>query len=204
MKFLPREEKFFEYFLEQARLTQEAAKLFHQGVEANGARLKEVALRLETLESDGDLIVSNTIKRLNQTFLTPFDPEDIHALSTKYDDVLDWLEDAAHRLVAYQVHPIPPQIVQLAKIVVDCTAQLAHAFDALIQDKPSDQFCIAVSRLEDESDKIEREAVADLFANEKDAIRLIKLKEIYDFMELAADACEHVATALQTIRVKNG
>ena len=204
MKFLPREEKFFEYFEEQAKLAQEAAKLFHSGVQSNGAKLKEVAERLEVIESTGDQVVANTIKRLNQTFLTPFDPEDIHSLATRFDDVIDWLEDAAHRLVAYKVTPIPPEIVQLSQVVVDCTIQLGLAFQALTKDQPTDQFCVAVSRLEDESDKIERRAVAELFATEKDPIHLIKLKEIYDFMEMAADACEHVATTLQTIRVKNG
>ena len=120
---------------------------------------------------------------LNQTFITPLDPEDLHSLSSHLDDVLDGIEDSAHRLVAYRLPQIPPTVVELSRIVRSCGETLRQAFVALSKDQPLTEHCIEINRLEEVADQLVRSAVSDLFQNEKDPIQLMKLKEIYEFLE---------------------
>ena len=120
------------------------------------------------------------------------------------DNVLDGIEDAAHRMVAYHLEPITPTMLDLCEIVDQCAKSLQKAFEALDK-KMSNvmEHCIEINRLENEADKLVRAAVADLFATEKDAIVIIKKKEVYDFLEATTDFCEDVADTLQTVVVKN-
>jgi predicted phosphate transport protein (TIGR00153 family) len=113
MRLLPREEKFYELFVNQVDLISEASRLLLQGVKAGNTRLAEVAKDIKRLEHQGDDIIHEIFTRLNSTFITPIDPEDIHSLSSRLDDVLDGIEDAAHRMMAYRVSPIPVGMVQL-------------------------------------------------------------------------------------------
>jgi predicted phosphate transport protein (TIGR00153 family) len=156
------------------------------------------------LEHRGDELIHEIFTRLNQTFITPIDPEDIHNVSSALDDVLDGLEDTAHSLVSYHIDPIPAEMLALAEIVAACGGALQKAFLALEKNGPILEHCIEINRLENEADRIGRSAVADLFNNEKDPIRVIKLKEVYDFIEAAIDSCEDVADVLQNVALKNG
>jgi uncharacterized protein Yka (UPF0111/DUF47 family) len=117
--------------------------------------------------------------------------------------VLDGIEEAAHRLVAYRLEPIPPQVVQLCEIVYGCAKSLQSAFEALNAYQPLLEHCIDINRLEDDADRLVRAAIADLFHKEKDPITLIKLKEIYEIIEQTTDRCEDVTDALQNVVVKN-
>jgi predicted phosphate transport protein (TIGR00153 family) len=203
MRLLPREEKFYSLFLSQVDIICEAARLLLQGVKAGPTRLAEVAKEIKTLEHQGDEVIHELFTRLNQTFITPLDPEDIHSLSTRLDDVLDGIEDAVHRMVSYQVNPIPLGMVQLSEMIYTSTRALKKAFEALDKGKEVMEHCIEINRLENEADHLVRGLVSDLFRNEKDPITLIKVKEIYDFLEATTDHCEDVADVLQNVVVKN-
>lgn len=203
MRLFPREEKFFALFLRQVQIICEAARLMLDGVKAGNSRLAQVAVEIKTLEHQGDGIIHELLLRLHQTFITPLDPEDIHSLSSTLDDVLDGIEDAAHRMVAYRVNPIPPTVVELCQVVYACTQALQKAFEALDKNQDVMDHCIEINRLENEADKLVRSAVSDLFENEKDPIALIKLKEVYEFLEATTDHCEDVADVLQNVGVKN-
>lgn len=203
MRLIPREEKFYEFFLEQVRIICEAAQFLVEGAEAGSASLASAAIRIRVLEQQGDEVIHEIYVRLNQTFITPLDPEDIHSLSSHLDDVLDGIEDAAHRMVSYRIENIPPTVVQLCRIVRDCSAALQKAFVALAKNEKLTDHCIEINRLEEVADQLVRSAVSDLFVHEKDPIVVLKLKEVYEFLEQTTDACEDVADALQNVVVKN-
>ena len=204
MKLLPRDERFFALFLKQVENISAASSLMLEGAKAGNSQLAKASEQIKALESKGDEITHDIFTRLNQTFITPLDPEDIQALSVSLDNVLDGIEDAAHRMVAYQLNPITPTMLELCEIVKQCAISLQKAFEML--DKKKDrvmEHCIEINRLENEADKLVRKAVAELFMNEKDPIAIIKLKEVYDFLEATTDYCEDVADTLQTVVVKH-
>ena len=203
MRFLPREEKFFALFLKQVEIISEAARLLMDGTRSGNSQLNSANRKINSLEREGDELIHDVFKRLNQPFITPLDPEDIHSIASRLDDVLDGIEDASHRMTAYQLEPIPPTVVKLAEIIFDCAVSFQTAFEALNEDKPFMESCIEINRLEDSADQLMREAVAQLFRTEKDAIALIKLKEVYDILEETIDRCEDVADVLQNVLVKN-
>jgi predicted phosphate transport protein (TIGR00153 family) len=203
MKFFPRHERFYEYFQAQAKIILEAAGTLLDGVKDGNSSMLSAAAKIRTLEERGDEIIHETYTRLHQTFITPLDPEDIHSLASHLDDVLDGIEQAAHSIVAYRVEPIPSMVVELCKIVYSCAETLGQAFDALGNKHPILPFCIEVNRLEEVADQLGREAISELFRHETDPITLLKLKEIYEFLEQTTDYCEDVADALQNVAVKN-
>jgi predicted phosphate transport protein (TIGR00153 family) len=203
MRFLPKEEKFFELFLDQVRHISQAAILLQQGVEAGNAHLEKAAEEIGILERKADEVIHEVFRRLNQTFITPLDPEDIHSLSTHLDDVIDSIEEAVHRMVIYNIEPIPQVVVDVSREIVASTKSLEAAFSALHSNKNVIDHCIEINRIESVTDDLVRAAVKDLFANEKDPIRIMKLKEIYELLEQTTDFCEDVADALQNVVVKN-
>jgi predicted phosphate transport protein (TIGR00153 family) len=203
MRLLPREEKFYHLFVKQVEIISEAARLLLDGVRIGNARLAVAATEINILEHRGDEVIHEIFTRLNQTFITPIDPEDIHNISSALDNVLDGMEDTAHRLVSYRIDPIPPNMVTLSEIVSSCARALLRAFTALEKNRPIMEHCIEINRLENEADRIGRSAIVDLFAEETDPIALIKLKEVYEFIEATIDSCEDVADVLQNVGVKN-
>ncbi len=203
MRLLPREEKFYRLFLKQVEIISEASRLLLDGVRTGNARMASSATEISVMEHRGDEVIHEVFTRLNQTFITPIDPEDIHSISAALDNVLDGIEDTSHRLVSYRINPIPSIMVMLAEIVAGCASSIKSAFEALEKDGPIMEHCIEINRLENEADRIGRSAVADLFDKETDPIRLIKLKEVYEFFEATIDCCEDVADVLQNVVVKN-
>jgi uncharacterized protein len=203
MRLLPRQEKFYHLFLKQVEIISEASRLLVEGVRAGNARLVGTATEIKILENRGDEVIHEIFTRLNQTFITPLDPEDIHNISSALDNVLDGMEDTAHRLVSYRINPVPPTMITLSEIVANCAKALKAAFEALEKDGPIMEHCIEINRLENEADLIGRSAVADLFDKETNPITLIKLKEVYEFFEATVDCCEDVADVLQNVVVKN-
>jgi uncharacterized protein len=203
MRLLPREEKFYHLFHKQVAIISEAARLLLDGVQHGNSRMAGAATEISVLEHKGDEVIHEIFTRLNQTFITPIDPEDIHNISSALDDVLDGIEDTAHRLVSYRIDPIPPVAITLAEIVDGCGRSLRAAIEAMEKNGPTMDHCIEINRLENEADRIGRSAVVDLFNKEKDPITLIKLKEVYEFFEATIDSCEDVADVLQNVVVKN-
>lgn len=200
MRLLPREEKFFHYFLSQVRLIARASGLLMSGARQG---FGDTAEQIGKIEREGDEIIHEIFNKLSATFITPLDPEDIHKLASSLDDVLDGIEEAAHKISAYKVVPLPAPAVELCALIESCAAALQTAFQALSDSGPIMEQCIEINRLEDQADQITRAALADIFENEKDAIRLIKLKEIYELLEVTTDFCEDVADMLQNVVVKN-
>lgn len=203
MRLLPRDEKFYVLFFKQVEIISETARLLLDGLRSGRARMAACATDISIMEHRGDEVIHEIYTRLNQTFITPIDPEDIHNLSAALDNVLDGLEDTAHRLVSYKIDPIPPNMVLLAEIIASCAGALKKAFEALQKNGNIMEYCIEVNRLENEADRIGRSAVVELFEKEKNPITLIKLKEVYEFIEATIDSCEDVADVLQNVVVKN-
>jgi hypothetical protein len=203
MKLLPRDEKFFQYFQLQAKLICQAADLLVEGAAAGNAHLASAAHQIHALEEQADTVLHEIYTRLNSTFITPIDPEDIQSLSSHLDDVIDGIEDSVHRMLDYQIDPMPGTVLELCRIVQSCCLILQKAFEALAQNKPFIEHSIEINRLEEAADQLGRAAVKELFEKEKDPIRLIKLKEIHEFLEQTTDYCEDVADALQNVQVKN-
>ena len=203
MNLLPRDEKFFQYFQQQVRLISQAADLLVEGAAAGNAHLANAAHQIHALEEEADGVLHDIYTRLNSTFITPLDPEDIQSLSSHLDDVIDGIEDAVHRMLDYHIDPLPGTAIELCRIVQSCCLILQKAFDALAKGKPFIEHSIEINRLEEAADQLGRAAVRQLFEEEKDPIRVMKLKEIYEFLEQTTDYCEDVADALQNVQVKN-
>jgi len=203
MRLLPREEKFYHLFLKQVEIISEASRLLLEGVRGGKARLAGAATEINVLEHRGDEVIHELFTRLNQTFITPIDPEDIHNLSAALDNVLDGVEDTAHRLVSYRIDPVPPAMVKLSEIVASCAKALKAAFEALENNGPIMEHCIEINRLENVADNILRSALARLFKEEKDPIAVIKWKEIYETLESATDRCEDVANIIEGVVLEN-
>lgn len=203
MRLLPREEKFYHLFHRQVEIISEAARLLLDGVRSGKSRLEGAATEITVLEHKGDEVIHEVFNRLNQTFITPIDPEDIHAVASALDNVLDGIEDTSHRLVSYRIDPIPPVMVTLAEMVAACAKEMHAALSELEKNGATMQHCIEINRIENEADRIGRSAVADLFNSEKDPIQIIKLKEVFDYLEATVDSCEDVADVLQNVVVKN-
>src|SRR3984893_15864705 len=117
MNLLPRDDKFFAFFLKQVDIICQAAHVLLEGVRIGNSRLAGAATEISVLENRGDEVIHSIFTRLNQTFITPLDPEDIHNLSSALDNVLDGIEDTAHRLVSYDIEPVPPAMIKLSEIV---------------------------------------------------------------------------------------
>src|SRR5579871_3398060 len=203
MNLLPRDDKFFHYFQQQVRLILQAADLLVEGAAAGNAHLANAAHQIHALEEQADSVLHDIYTRLNSTFITPLDPEDIQSLSSHLDDVMDGIEDAVHRMLDYRIDPLPGVAIELCKIIQSCSLILQKAIEALAKNQPFIEHSIEINRLEEAADQLVRGAVRQLFDEEKDPIRIIKLKEIYEFLEQTTDYCEDVADALQNVQVKN-
>jgi len=155
------------------------------------------------LEKEGDAIVQDVFDKLTNTFITPLDPEDIHRLTARLDLILDSVEEASYAIRVYKAHPLPLEAQQMCEIVLSCAKSLQQAFEALSEDRPLVDFCIELNRLENHADTVSRDAIAALFDKEKDPIRVIKLKEVYQLLESITNHCESIADDLQNVVVKN-
>lgn len=161
------------------------------------------AEKVEAYEHIGDTITHNIMMRVNQTFITPFDREDIHELASTIDDVLDLMDAVAKRLVMYRITKVKPGVVDLAKSVRDATAQIVGAVRVLEKEDHILDHCIEINRLENQADRQCQDLIATLFDQEKDPVQIIKWKEIIETLEFAADKCEDVANVIEGVTLKN-
>ncbi len=158
---------------------------------------------LKAIEHQGDDMTHAILTKLNQTFITPFDREDIHRLASTMDDVLDYLYAAGERLVMYKISRVPEPASQLAAVVVRQTEQIAQAVARLEKHNHVLEYCVEINRLENEADRLARSAIGALFETEKDPITLIKIKELYEVLEIASDKAEDVANVLESVVLKS-
>ena len=202
LRLIPREERFFDLFVEDAANVLGAARLLEAFVRTYDA-VERRAGEIRDAEHRGDEISHDIGRRLESTFVTPFDREEIHGLISALDDVLDYIEEVADTFVLYHIDAPTPVAVEQAAIVVRQCEQLHEALGHLRGFKNLDKYWIEVHRLENEGDRIVRSAIASLFEKEKNPIELIKWKEIYTLLETTIDKCEDVANIIERIVVKN-
>lgn len=201
-RFLPREQSFFILFNQVAANICEGAQAL-SGLFQNFDDRFARAGAIKELEHKGDNFTHEIFTQLNQTFVTPFDREDIHALTNKLDDVLDLIDAAAGRIVNYRADTLHTGATELGDILVRATKEIKAAVSRLEKPNGILEHCIEINRLENEGDAIVRQAIGRLFDEEKDPVELIKWKEILEVLEIAIDKCEDVANILESVVLKN-
>jgi uncharacterized protein len=202
-RLIPREEKFYTDFLALADHIVSAAGLL-EGMMASDTPDWDAAGRIQHLEHECDAIAHTIIQRLNRTFVTPIDREDIHELATSLDDVMDAIDAVASVIRRYRVAPIRYGARELANVIARSTTQVRMAVDALERRDGVHERSVEVNRLENEADNIHDEALRRLFDEERDPISVIKWKEVFDYLEETTDRCEDVANVLEGVVVKHG
>ena len=202
MRLIPRESKFFRMFADVSHNLTQCARLLHD-ILKNPANMEPRLDQLQEIEHRGDEMTHGIITALNQTFITPFDREDIHRLTSSLDDVLDFVNAAGVRLRLYKIKTPPSIAAELAAMIVEQSEELAQGVSLLEKNKLVLEHCVEVHRLENEADRLSRNAIADLFDNEKDPIHLIKIKELYEVLETATDKAEDAANVLEAVALKS-
>lgn len=191
-------------FAEIASNLTEGARVLHNLLsDWDYQRLPEVAQQIKSLEHQGDEMTHQLLIKLNQTFITPFDREDIHALASSLDDVLDFIYGASNRLVTYKITQPSPSAKVLAGIILKQTEELGKAVSLLEKGNGMLEHCVEVNRLENEADQVTHEAIGRLFDGGYDPITLIKLKELLEILEDATDKAEDAANVLESVVLKS-
>ncbi len=203
-RLIPREEGFFDLFAQAVQLLRAGAQLLVEATEQFSV-LTEKAKQLERLEHDCDQLTHELMEKLNRTFITPIDREDIHALATCLDDVMDLMEAVTERFILFKVDQIMPAAREIAKVIQQQVEELHGAIDMLrhLKREALMRHCVEVNRLENVGDRLLRQAFADLFDGRYDPLMVIKWRELYGLLEEATDKCEDVAVTLEGIILKH-
>jgi predicted phosphate transport protein (TIGR00153 family) len=191
---IPQEKHFFEMLELQADVVLEGAETLLNLVK-DFDHVSEKRDKMKMIEHKGDDAVHEISEALNRTFVTPIDHDDMSKLASRLDDILDYMESAAHRMWSYEIKRIPPDMVKLVEVLLTSTKEVNHAVKDV-------RHCIEINRLENIGDDITHQAVADLFKT-ADVVEIIKLKEIYEHLELATDKCEDAADVIKDIFIKH-
>ena len=203
-RLIPKEESFFELFEKASNNLLEAGRLLVQTMEQFDG-IVENAQRMERLEHDGDQITHEIMARLNKTFITPFDREDIHQLASALDDVLDFIEATTERFVLYKIKTITPYAKEMAEVVAKQVEEIYEMMPKLRHMRQEEilKHCIEINRLENTGDRLLRNAVVALFDSKSDPLDVMKWRELYELMETASDKSEDVAVVIEGIVLKN-
>ena len=202
-RLIPREEKFFTDFQALADELKAGSRLLEQMLEPPHP-LWDKADEIKEVEHKCDFLTHGIIQRLNRTFVTPLDREDIHALARSLDDVMDSIDAAATLVRLYRLDTVRFGARELAQIITASTHQVRLALDALEKHKGILGHAVEINRLENEADRVHQQAVSRLFDDEHDPLTVMKWKEALDFLEDATDRCEDVANVLEGVMVKHG
>ncbi len=204
LNLMPQEGKFFVLFQESAHNAVEVALKLKELL-YNWTNVEDKFAAITELEKKGDNVTHQIAHELHRTFVTPFDREDIGALSHTLDDVTDFIHSAADFMVLYRINEPTSRARELADVIVQITAEVEKAVGQLGRKMDQQQMlkhCVEINRLENVADRIYRSALADLFANSTDVVYIIKWREIYEHMETATDRCEDVANVLEGVAIK--
>jgi predicted phosphate transport protein (TIGR00153 family) len=201
--FTPRDRVYFELFEEAGRNILKAAELLDRMLKTFPDRSKELAEEIRDCEHEGDRIIHDIIDRLNHTFVTPIDREDILALASALDDIVDYTEEVADYLGLYKIEAPMDQAIRLASVLKEASKQIADAIPRLRAFRDISHYTVEINRLENEGDRITREAVAALFDRAIDPMVVIRWKDVYERLEAAIDATERVANIMEGITIKN-
>lgn len=201
---MPKDEKFFKLFEAQAAYNSKAVKVFKELV-GDWGRKSAAFDQIRDIEHEADITTHEIFDKLNRTFITPFDREDIHQLASEMDDIVDIIQSLCNRMYLYKIQNSTPDLVTL----VDILDQSVEAIRKAIQDLPDKDktrrvldYCIEINRLENTGDHARDMALSKLFEGKPDPIEVVKWKEIYELVEFAIDKCEDIANTIETILVK--
>nr|WP_240978818.1 DUF47 family protein [Longimicrobium terrae] len=200
---IPRDEKFFPMFNDVARLLCECADLVAR-IFADPSQLNALAVEVKDREHQADQITHDVIVRIDRSFVTPLDREDIHLLTSRLDDVIDLLDGTVRRCQMFHITAAPPYAAQLADVLKRAANRIETAVRSMKKPKSMLEHTLALKALEEEGDAIYAQAVGDLFSGTPDPLHVIKWMELFDKLEEAIDQCDDVANVLESIALKNG
>jgi uncharacterized protein len=203
LSLVPQKREFFELYDRAARNAIAMSERLVELLDTFPAGADDGMRDIKELEHEGDRITHDLVDLINRTFVTPFDREDMYRLAGVLDDICDNIDDTAEKVVGYGVREVREQARQQARVVHRCTAKLSEAVGQLEGFKDSRRQLMELRELEDEGDRLARQAIAELFAGDPDPVALVRWKDIHEQLEEAVDACENAADVLEAILVKN-
>ena len=201
-RFLPRDEQFFDLFNQLAEHLKTAARLLDQ-LFAEPQNTTELVRQIKDIEHQADVLTLSINTRIDKSFITPIDREDIHQLASRLDDVIDRLDGTARRVVMLHINEVREPAKQMAHVIVRAADHIATAVTSIKSPAQVSAQAAEIKRLEEEGDAIYHDAVGALFAGTPDPIEVIRWKEVYETLEIAIDLCMGVANAAQSISIKN-
>jgi predicted phosphate transport protein (TIGR00153 family) len=205
MRFLPKDESFFDHFEKQGQKTVEGCRALLKMVSEPGD-IAAQAKHVSEIEHECDRITHAVVAQLHKVFITPLDRNDIYRLITKMDDVMDFVEAAAERISLYDIHDMTTEAGDLARCLLSSSERVleaVHGFRNLNRTELILEKCVEINRLENEADSLLRGALARLFREEQNPITIMKWKEIYELLETATDRCEDVANIIEGVVLEN-
>jgi predicted phosphate transport protein (TIGR00153 family) len=202
LRLTPRETSFYDMFATSANNLVTAAKLLKDMLGADAVGREDLATKMRAAEHAGDDATHAILRQLNGTFITPFDREDIYRLAARLDDCMDYMEAAVDLVMLYKIDELPSGIADQIQVLERCAELTAEAMPRLRSMKDLSEYWIEVNRLENQADQVYRKMLAQIFDGQTDALTVLKLKEVIDQLEGAADAFENVANMIETIAVK--
>ena len=200
---LPREDEYFALFSRMAEQIKEAAKILSDMMGAPESEFPTYKQRIKDAEHACDQLMHEISTKLNKSFITPFDREDIYTLSVALDDICDYIDAGARAIVMYDITQLNDHARQLVRIIGDLAAQIDGAIAMLSKPNGMNKHFVEIHRLENEADDVYFRAIGELFKNSTDPISLIKWKELYEILENATDRCESVANIIESIVLKH-
>jgi predicted phosphate transport protein (TIGR00153 family) len=203
LNLLPREEQYYDLFIQMTRYISEAARELKEMLADKNRHYEEYAQRIKGLEHACDELTHTVAMRLNKSFITPFDREDIFLMSSALDDIVDLIDDAARAIIIFDVQEIPDYARDFASVIERMAEQLQEIVSILQRPKNITQRLVEVHRLENEGDDIYHAAIAELFHDAHDPLTVIKWKEVYEKLEAAVDRCENVANIIESVIIKH-
>ncbi len=201
--FLPKEDQYFTMFSQMTAKIQEAAGILVEMMQGPHENFVTLSKRIKNVEHECDEITHSVTTKLNKSFITPFDREDIYTLSVALDDVCDYIDAAARAVVMYDIHQVNDHSRQLALIIQGLANEIHAAVGMLKQATGMKQHLLEIQRLENDADEAYYKGIGDLFKDSKDPIEVIKLKELYEILENATDRCESVGNIIESIVLKH-
>jgi len=202
LKLTPRDTVFFDLLTESAQHLVVGANLLRDLIPAARSERKAIFQRINEAEHQADEVTHTIMRRLNQTFVTPFDRDDIYMLASGLDDCIDFMEEAADLIVLYKVGELPPRVTDQVEVLQRAAELTAAAMPRLRGMKDLAEYWVEINRLENQADKSYRKLLVQLFEDVSDVIQLMKLREVVERLENAADAFERVANIVETIALK--
>lgn len=200
---LPREDEYFTFFTQMGAKIEEGATLLIEMCEADTSQHDAYTKRIKDVEHECDAITHQMTNKLNKSFITPFDREDIYHLAVALDDICDYIDAGARAIVMYGIGKPNKHTMDLAKVIQQLGAQISKAVSMLSRPDEINTHFVEIHRLENEADEIYFRAMKELFSNGTDALSVIRWKEIYEILEYATDRCESVANIIESIVLKH-